>query len=160
MKTEWIPAIALSALGLAQMCGDLTGLSAVKGLAAATSASPAPKVFSAVRGFETYSTRFFLEWEQGVSVQSVPITPELTANLRGPYNRRNVYGAVLAYGPVMPEVLRAPVLRYALCDGGRLAKELNLNTSGRTTPFRIRYEPRENATIPADLSLAIEAPCF
>ena len=45
---------ALVILGLTQMVADLTGLPAVRGLAAATLASPAPKVFSAVHGLETY----------------------------------------------------------------------------------------------------------
>ena len=62
-------AVLLLVVGLLQMSGDLlerTGLKAVgrplKGVGAATTASPAPKVFSAVRGLETYSTRFTLEW--------------------------------------------------------------------------------------------------
>jgi hypothetical protein len=54
--------VLLLALGLLQMAGDLLRVPALKGLAAATAASPAPKVFSAVRGLETYSTRFFIEW--------------------------------------------------------------------------------------------------
>jgi hypothetical protein len=161
MKREYIPAIVLGALGLAQMAGDLSGLVAVKALAAATAASPAPKVFSAVRGFETYSTRFFLEWTtKDGTLQSVPITPQLTANFQGPYNRRNVYGAALAYGPVMPDALRGPVMRYALCGTGRLLTELELQTPGRTTPFRVRFEPREGSDIPVDLPLVLEAPCF
>jgi hypothetical protein len=38
-----------------------------------------------------------------------------------------VYGAVLAGGPVVPRVLREPVVRYALCDGAPLLRELGLN---------------------------------
>ena len=55
-------ALFLLFLGLLQMLGDVTGLAVLKGIGVATVASPAPKVFSAVNGFETYSTRFFLEW--------------------------------------------------------------------------------------------------
>ena len=44
------------------MTGDLLHLSALKGIAAATGASPAPKVFSAVKGLETFSTQYFVEW--------------------------------------------------------------------------------------------------
>jgi hypothetical protein len=161
MKREWLPAIALGILGLAQMAGDLTGLVALKGLAAATNASPAPKVFSAVRGFETYSTRFFLEWTaRDGTVHSVPLTSALTAKLQGPYNRRNVYGAALAYGPVMPEELRSPVMRYALCGAAPLLAELGLRAADRATPFRVRFEPREGVDLPTGLPLVVEAPCF
>src|SRR5205809_3371414 len=94
--------IVLLAVGLAQMGGDLLHVPSLKGVAAATAASPAPKVFSAVRGLETYSSRFYIESaNEGVNAQSVEITPELYSRLRGPYNRRNVFGAVLAYGPVL-----------------------------------------------------------
>src|SRR5687767_15861051 len=107
--------LALTILALAQMTGDLLNVPALKGVAAATTASPAPKVFSAVRGLETYSTRFFLEWTDTAGVEhSLPLTPEVYGRMRGPYNRRNVYGAALAYGPVLPAELREPVLRYAV----------------------------------------------
>src|SRR5215467_9112261 len=93
---------ALLAIGLLQMAGDVFHLPALKGIGAATTASPAPRVFSSVRGLETYSTHFFLEWTDRDNWEnSLQLTPELYAQLRGPYNRRNVYGAVLAYGPVL-----------------------------------------------------------
>ncbi|HEY3305277.1 MAG TPA: hypothetical protein VGL70_17270, partial [Candidatus Binatia bacterium] len=86
-----IGAALLLLLGLAQMAGDLAGLTALKGIAAATGASPAPKVFSAVKGLETYSTRFFIQWNDPAgAVLSVQLTPNMYARLRGPYNRRNV----------------------------------------------------------------------
>ena len=95
-------ALALLLLGLAQMAGDLGGLPALRAIGAATQASPAPKVFSAVQGLETYSTRFFIEWTDAAGARhSAELTPELYARLRGPYNRRNVFGAALAYGPVL-----------------------------------------------------------
>lgn len=161
MKPGVLPAIALSVLGLAQMTGDLLGVLPLKGLAAATCASPAPKVFSAVRGFETYSTRFFLEWSnQDGTTSSVPITAALTSRFEGPYNRRNVYGAALAYGPVMPAELRDPVMAHALCGTGRLLTELGVSAPGRSSPFRVRFEPRPGSRITVDVPLVIEAPCF
>jgi len=84
------------------MAGDIFHSSELSAVAAATAASPAPKVFSAVKGLETFSTRFFIEWGDPISAShSVEITSERYADLRGPYNRRNIYGAVLAYGPVL-----------------------------------------------------------
>jgi hypothetical protein len=55
-------AVFLLALGILQMAGDVLRLPALKGIGAATDASPAPKVFSSVRGLETFSTRFEIEW--------------------------------------------------------------------------------------------------
>src|SRR3546814_880808 len=106
--------VILLGVGSLSMAGNLFDLAPLRGVGLATAMSPAPKVFSAVRGLETYSTRFFLEWNtvDGEAV-SVELTPEINANLRGPYNRRNVYGAVLAYGPVLPTELPAPGTRPA-----------------------------------------------
>lgn len=137
---------ALLALGLLQMAGDLLGLPALKGLAAATNASPAPKVFSVAKGLETYSTRFFVEYADAAGSHSVELTAEIYARLRGPYNRRNVYGAVLAYGPVLSTDPRAKpmfesVARRALGGDAPLLRELGLATGAVRGPVRIRYEP-------------------
>jgi len=80
-----------------QMTADFLNLQLLKGFALATAASPAPKVFSAVHGLETYSTRFYIEYtDVRGAFHSTEITPELNSHVLGPYNRRNVFGAVLA----------------------------------------------------------------
>jgi hypothetical protein len=145
----------LVVLGLLQMAADLAGLTTVKGLAAATNASPAPKVFSAVRGLETYSTRFFLEWPG----RSLEMTPEVYSRVRGPYNRRNVYGAALAFAPVLPDALREPVMRYALCGERPLLRELGLDPAEVTAPPAVRLEPLPGTTIDPALQTRFEAPC-
>ena len=122
---ERAAAAFLVVLGVAQMVGDLAGLLPLKGIAAATNASPAPKVFSAVRGLETYSTRFYLDFGD----HRAELTPELYSKVRGPYNRRNVYGAALAFAPVLPAELRDPVTRYALCGNAPLLREMGLAPS-------------------------------
>ncbi|HYI11966.1 MAG TPA: hypothetical protein VEK57_23120 [Thermoanaerobaculia bacterium] len=144
-------AIFLAVLGVAQMAGDLLGLLPLKGIAAATGASPAPKVFSAVQGLETYSTRFFLD----LGHERVELTPELYARIRGPYNRRNVYGAALAYGPVLPAALRDPVTRHALCGDAPLLRELGLRAT--KTPA-VTLEPLPGTTL-GNLPTRFEAPC-
>lgn len=118
-------AIFLVVLGVLQMAGDLLRVPAIKGLAAATGASPAPKVFSAVQGLETYSTRFFLD----LGHERVELTPELYSRIRGPYNRRNVFGAALAYAPVLPASLRDPVTKYSLCGDAPLLREMKLRAT-------------------------------
>lgn len=158
------PVVLLLALGLLQMAGDVLRLPAIKGLAAATAASPAPKVFSAVRGLETYSTRFFLEWTDKTGhFNSIEITPERARGLRGPYNRRNVYGAVLAYGPIMhsDNTLRPmfeSVSRYALCGNAPLLQELEIDTKSMQGAPRVRLEPRTGSQT-SGLPLTFEAPC-
>lgn len=150
MKAK-IAAVLLVILGVAQMAGDLTGVVALKALAAATGASPAPKVFSAVNGLETYSTRFFLD----LGHERVELTPEVYARIRGPYNRRNVFGAALAYAPVLPPALRDPVVRYALCDDAPLLGEIGVRAT--RTPA-IELEPLPGTTL-GDLPRRFEAPC-
>src|SRR5688572_13069736 len=94
-------AIALLLLGLSQMTADMFGCTSVKGLAAATMLAPAPKVFSSVKGYEPFSTTFVLEGEDATGQTTrATITPERYAGVVGPYQRRNIYGAALAYGPV------------------------------------------------------------
>ena len=143
--------IFLVILGVAQMIGDVTQFIPLKAVAAATGASPAPKVFSAVQGLETYSTRFFLD----LGHQRVELTPELYSHIRGPYNRRNVFGAALAYGPVLPPNLRDPVTKYALCGDAPLLRELKLKST--KTPA-VELEPLPGTTL-GDLPTRFEAPC-
>jgi len=144
-RETWV-AIGLLVLGLAHMTGHLLDLQALRAIAAATNASPAPKVFSAVQGLETYSTTFHVDWtERDGGRRSVRITPEMYARLQGPYNRRNVYGAVLAFGPVMSQhPATAPmfqaVLRSALCGDRRILRELGLDPA-RMTAVQVRLEP-------------------
>jgi hypothetical protein len=155
---------ALLALGLLQMAGDLLHFPALKGLAAASAASPAPKVFSSVRGLETYSTRFFIEWTDTTGeFHSTEITPERARGLRGPYNRRNVYGAVLAYGPVMQsdiglQPMFESVSRYALCGEAPLLHELGIDTKSMRAMPRLRLEARPGSQT-GDLPLSFDPPC-
>lgn len=164
-------AVGLLVIGLLQITGDLlerAGAASVgrplKGVGAATTASPAPKVFSAVRGLETFSTRFTLEWwDRDGRPQSLPLTPEVYAKVRGPYNRRNVYGAVLAYGPVLAtdertRPLYESVARYALCGDAPLLRELGVAPADVVGPVRVRLEPRPGSDL-GDLPLVLEAPC-
>ena len=169
MKKEARPrvkkrAIGLLILGLAQMTGDLTGIVPLKGLAAATAASPAPKVFSSVRGLETYSSRFYVEFrDRAGRDHSLLLTPELGSRLQGPYNRRNVYGAVLAYGPVLLSDPRArplfdSVARYALCGSAPVLREVGIDPESIEGPLTVRIDPL-NAKLPADMPRSFERPC-
>jgi hypothetical protein len=156
--------VFLLALGLMQMAGDILHVPALKGIGAATEASPAPKVFSSVRGLETFSTIFMIQWtdHSGV-VHSVQMTPEMYSQLRGPYNRRNVYGAVLAYGPILQSDPRTrptfdSVAMYALCGDAPLLRELRIPVRDIAGNVSIRLLPRPGSKI-EDLPLVISPPC-
>ena len=158
-----LAAIGLLVLGLAQMAADVTGLRPVKAVLAATGASPAPRVFSAVKGLETFSTRFFVEWTtRDGRLRSVRITPAVYARLHGPYNRRNAYGAALAFGPVLASDPRTrpmldSVLRFALAADSVLLSELGIDASDRDGPIRVRLEPCEGTDM-GDMPTVLEAP--
>jgi hypothetical protein len=151
-----VAAAVLLIVGLSQMAGDLLGLPVLKGLGAATAAAPAPKVFTAVRGYEAFSTRFALEYVDAEGRAHVlPVTPERYAQVRGPYNRRNVYGAALSFAPVLSEALREPVTRFALCDDAPLLRELGVTEAVRA--LHVRLEPRPGT--PPGLPLSFEVRC-
>jgi hypothetical protein len=133
-------AALLLTLGLLQMGGELLRLPFLKKLGAASAASPAPKVFCAKEGYEAYATRFSLEWvDRWGEVHSRPLTAEASGRLRGPYNRRNVYGAALAFGPILPESLRGPVLSYGLRGEAPVLRELGIDPDDVASVW-LRYE--------------------
>jgi hypothetical protein len=139
-RTRDILAAGLLVLGLTQMAGDIFQVLPLKAIGAATAASPAPKVFCAARGLETFSTRFFLEWiDTKGQPHSLRLTPQLYGRMRGPYKRRNIYGAVLAYGPVLPPELRSPVLTYALTGDAPLLREVGIDPADIVRVW-VRYE--------------------
>lgn len=145
---------ALLVLGLAQMVCDLAGWRAGKALAAASMASPAPRVFSATRGFETFSARFHLEWNGADGRPGrLAFDRAAYARLRGPYNRRNVYGAAFAYGPVLAAEpagrrLLEQVGRHAFGGDAPLLAELGVPADAVRSGLRLRCEPRTVAPDP------------
>lgn len=139
--------VFLIGLGCIQMAGDLVGLPALKGLGLATVASPAPKVFTAQKGFETYANQFFIEYtnyqDQHTSIQ---ITPEVYQKLKGPYNRKNIFGAATSYGPVLiknpiTKPMLISVLHYAFCGNTPLLLELGAQPKKAGTNVQVRLEP-------------------
>ncbi len=127
LRARNVAAAVLLVIGSSQLAGYLLGFPAIRGLGAATAAAPFPKVFSDVRGFETFSARFTLMYEvPGGATVELAVTPELYARLRGPYWRRNVYGAALSYGPRLPREIWEPVFCYGLRRGGPLRTDLGV----------------------------------
>ena len=152
----------LLGLGLLQMAGALLQIPLVSGLGAATNASPHPKVFSAVYGLETFSTRFFLEWtDHGGKAHSLEVTPAQYRKIPGPYNRRNVYGAALAYGPVLATDARTrpmfeQVLDYALSGRAPLLRELGIDPAKVRYPMTVRLEVEPGTRLARPMPLHFE----
>lgn len=148
-------ALALLVVGLAAMVGDATGFVPLEGLALATMASPLPKVFSAVEGYETFAARFTVVAERpDGSRTAVELTPEVARGLRGPYNRRNVYGAALAYGPKLPRPVWQAVFCHGLEPGGPLREEIGLPADATGVSVEI-----ESTTRGSDDRWTLEAEC-
>lgn len=139
-------AAVLLAFGLLQMAGDLLGFPVLRNIGKASAMAPAPKVFCAVDGYEAYATQFTLEWiDRDGAAHSRPLTAETVDRLRGPYNRRNVYGAALAYGPILPGRLRSSVLTYGLTGDAPMLRELGIDP-GEIRAVWLLYEPLPGTT--------------
>ena len=150
-STHVMVTVFLTALSLFQMAGDLLGKPWMKGLGAAWGASAAPKVFSAADGLETFSSEFFFVWKDRENLtHRLPLTPQLAKKLKGPYNRRNVYGAVLSYGPILsknPVMKEAyeSILQYAVSKEGTLLQELGISSASIQKSIFIEVVPKSGS---------------
>lgn len=145
--------IALFVLAGMQTLGFLLESRALRGLAAATCASPLPFVFSSHDGVETFSARFsvtLLEEEgDNALAHRIDFDPHIYAGLSGAYNRRNVYGAIFSHGPLLTRsdegsALVDAVTRYGLCADGALLREFGL--SHRPRRVTLEADPKNPLT--------------
>jgi len=118
---------ALVALGLLQALGYLTQQRWLKGIGQVSVAAPLPIVFTQQKGMETFAANFYLDYEtQEGEKKRVLITPALYSQFSAPYNYRNVLGAAISYGPIMPDEVWQSVLYFSFQEPGKLAKSLGL----------------------------------
>jgi hypothetical protein len=148
-------ALGLGVLALLRMGAELAGWEWTAKLAAAWGISPRPKVFCDIDGHEPFTSRFVLGYTlpDGRRHES-PISPSQYTGLKGPYNRRNAYGAALAYAPVLPEGVWRPVFCHGFRPGGPLRAELGIPESARRIFVRV-----ETRTRGRDGSWTLEDPC-
>ena len=152
-------------IGSIQMFGDLIGSSEIKGLGLATHASPAPKVFTAHQGFETFSSRFFIHWiDLDGESKSMELTPQSYRGLSGPYNRKNAYGAVLSYGPILAanpstRLMFEEVSHFAFCGQSNLQEELNIKNRDFEHPIIVELKPRDSASSSENWQLSYRVNC-
>lgn len=122
-----ILSILLVLVGLMQSIGFIIDSKSIKQLGAVTVASPLPIVFTQQKGFlETFASEFTLVYNEKGKQIRVPITPELYSKLDKPYNYRNVLGAAISYGPILPKPLVDSVLNYAFVTPGEVSKAFGL----------------------------------
>ena len=139
----------LVGLGSVQMLGDLLANTHLKGFGLATHVSPAPKVFTAQEGFETFSSQFFLRWQDIEGRHhELELTPEIYQGIKGPYNRRNVYGAAVSYSPVLSrnpntKAMFNAVSEYAFCGEAPLLLELGIDPATVRYPLSLELQPRD-----------------
>ncbi len=136
LTTRNLLALALLVLGSLQMIGYLLGLKGVRGVGLVSTASPLPKVFSDARGLETFASGAMVYETPGGEAVVETITPEYYQRLRGPYWRRNVYGAALSYGPRLPREIWESIFCYGLQPGGPMHVEFGIPDDAQ----RVRVE--------------------
>lgn len=131
------------AIGLLQPLGYLTKVEDFRNLGVLSSASPLPIVFTEVKGVEAFAADFYLIWtDESNNIQEVKMTPALYAKLKGPYNRRNTYGAAIAGAPILPEKIWKPILRYGLCENV-LENELGLSIDKESFELLIKTRTKD-----------------
>lgn len=118
--------LALVIVGLLQAVGHVVQWPTLRGLGAITVASPLPIVFTQQNGVETFASDFTLEAETSDGPLSLPITPAIYSRFEAPYNYRNVIGAAISYGPLLPAPMLQSVLGYCFQSPGPLSKALGL----------------------------------
>jgi hypothetical protein len=139
MKLRNRLALVVLGLGMLQMLGHLVGSKALRGVGLATGIAPYPKVFCEADGYEAFAASFELVGRRGDgSPWSCRLDPERYARLAGPYPRRNVHGAALAFAPRLPPELRDSLLARALAPGSRLRRELDIPAEVNDLRVRIR----------------------
>ncbi len=142
LRQHWKMGLLLLS-GLVQMFGGLTGLDSLKAIGFASAASPAPKVFCDVDGLEPFASTFTLSAETGSGATiTCVLDPARYGRLKGPYNRRNAYGALLSYAPRLPGPLFDEVARNAVQPGSPLLTELGLPADTTALTLEIRTQTR------------------
>ena len=110
------------------------------------------KVFTAQHGYETFSSKFEIEIEYlDGRVSSHMLTPEIYSRLEGPYNRRNVFGALIAYGPVLATNTHThrmwqSMWENAFCDGETVLSELGIRRDAGIKSTSVNYLDQVTST--------------
>lgn len=128
-----------------KVIADILAWEKLSAVATITNVAPAMKVFTAQKGYETYSSTFELAivYTDGF-IDSKILTPRIYAGLQGPYNRRNIYGALIAYGPVLfaspkTQGMWKTMAYNAFCRKQSVLSELNFADDRTIKSATIKY---------------------
>jgi hypothetical protein len=142
MKIRNALAILLLCVGSLQMIGYAIGSRALRGIGLASGIAPFPKVFCDVDGYEAFAASYVVGGvQQDGRLWSRQLDPQWYAELEGPYNRRNVYGATLAFAPRLPSDLRNELLGHALAPESTLRRELSIPATIKN--LKLTITPRD-----------------
>lgn len=128
-----------------KVVADLHGSTKISAVAAVTNTAPAMKVFTTYKGYEGFSAKFKLKVTYTDHSQvSVMLTPDVYSGLEGPYNRRNVYGALIAGGPVLisneyTKDAWQEVAYKSFCKQNKILSELGLSSNKKVHAVEIEY---------------------
>ena len=142
IKARNVAAAGVTLFACVAMIGDLCGSVVMKGLGAASTMAPFPKVFCDNQGLEGFASDFTIVAQGPGEEQNFQITPELYAQMKGPYNRRNVYGAVFSFAPKLPPELWKSVYDHGLGDDGVLKTEFSIPPGATNVAVRIETKTR------------------
>jgi hypothetical protein len=131
-------------IGLVQSIGYITQQPWLKSIGIMTVSSPLPIVFTEQKGLETFANDFFLEYEEKEGKkQSIQLTSTLYKKLNAPYNYRNVLGAVISYGPILPEAVVDSVLEHSFQNPGNISLALGLEVPLKNASIIIKTKTKD-----------------
>ncbi|TAG08675.1 MAG: hypothetical protein EAZ42_09855 [Verrucomicrobia bacterium] len=138
MNYQNLLAVFLLCVGSLQMLGHTVGSRVLRGVGLASGIAPFTKVFSEVDGYEAFAASFELSGlQEDGSRWSRQLDPQWYSDLNGPYNRRNVYGATLAFAPRLPPLLRDELLHDVLAPNSKLRRELSIPATLKNLTLQI-----------------------
>lgn len=127
-KIKWSVWIVLL-IGHISIFGKLIDNELIQGLGFMTAASPLPLVFSKFRGIEGFASQFRVNYINSGQAEIMAITPQNYQSLKGPYNRRNAFGAAIAGAPMLTgeneKKMVDSVISYSFCTE-KLKKEFQI----------------------------------
>ena len=139
-------------LATIKVFADVFNFEKISALAAIINVAPAMKVFTAHKGYETYSSKFTLETRHtDGQVIATKINSKTYAGLKGPYNRRNVYGALIAYGPYLTNKPNTHDMWYvmasnAFCGNSSILSELGIENNSGVNKVSVTYTSQVNTS--------------
>ncbi len=134
-------------LSCASAIGYVANSDSIRGIGFASATSPLPFVFSAYNGEETFSTIFELDiiLKNGSHINQ-QIDNKLYGKLKGPYNRKNVYGAIFSHGVFFDKEnlinIRQQILEWGFC-GGFLSREFGIDEPIKTATISVRTKSND-----------------